>query len=137
VAVSANSSQHGGKKGKNSDKHGFFAAPKVSRGPHSKGRALTADLVRDLYSVCQIQANAYHELDEVCKLFERHLNLMAKFELLSDLHDFYKQGAGDAMASGMSCLLVEDFLDAGDEGAGVKWVPEEDGMGPDTGAPRS
>ena len=35
------------------------------------------------------------------------------------------------MASGMSCLLVEDFLDAGDEGAGIKWVPEADGLGPD------
>ena len=29
------------------------------------------------------------------------------------------------MASGMSCLLVEDFLDSGDEGAGVVWQPAD------------
>ena len=121
------------KKGKGGDGHdkrrGFLVTAKTPKGPRSK-HAPTAELVRDLYSVCQIQANAYHELDEACRTFERHLNVMAKYELLSDLADYYKQGAGD-VAAGMSCLLVEDFLDAGDEGAGVKWVPEEDGMGPD------
>jgi hypothetical protein len=31
----------------------------------------------------------------------------------------------------MSCLLVEDFISAGDEGAGNVWAPPEDGLGPD------
>ena len=35
-------------------------------GPRSKGRSMTSDLVVDLYSMCQIQANAYHKVGMLC-----------------------------------------------------------------------
>lgn len=48
-----------------------------------------------------------------------HLELMAKNELIRDLGDYYKQGAGEPIANAASCLLLEDFIESGDEGAGL------------------
>ena len=44
---------------------------------------------------------------------------MSKYELLGDLHDYHKQGAGDPAAFAMACVLLEEFMRAGDEGAGL------------------
>jgi len=94
-------------------------------------RPLLAQLVADMYSVCQIEANALGRSDHFCSLFEGpHLELLAKNELLRDLGDFYKQGAADKVAFASSCLLLEDFLTAGDAGAGI-------GSGADTAASRA
>jgi hypothetical protein len=76
-----------------------------------------ASLVLGLYKACQIDLNVYGRLDRTCAPFVDHLELMAKAELLIDLDDYYKQGAGEPVAFAASCILLEDFFAAGDAGA--------------------
>jgi hypothetical protein len=89
---------------------------KAQREGSSHGSTPTiAGLAMDLYSTCQIDLNAYHRSDRFCSVFEgEHLELMAKLELITDLSDFYKQGAGDPLAFAASCILLEDFISTGD-----------------------
>jgi len=110
-----------GKKGKKvggGKRHGAAVSPQALAGKKGK-KALSAEIVAALYSACQMQANAYGVVDQFCSLFEGHLNVLAKYELLNDLHDYHKQGAADPVAFVSACALVEDFIAAGDEGAGL------------------
>jgi hypothetical protein len=62
-----------------------------------------------------------------------HLDLLAKYEWLDDLGDWFQQGGGDPRAYAMSCVLLEDFITAAEEGAGLKDVEDEAGDAVRTG----
>jgi hypothetical protein len=79
-----------------------------------------AGLAMDLYSACQVDLNANGRADRFCAVFNSHLELLAKEELITDLSDFYKQGAGDPVAFAASCVLLEDFMTTGDDA--VAWA---------------
>jgi hypothetical protein len=62
-----------------------------------------------------------------------HLDLLAKYEWLDDLGDWFQQGGGDPRAYAMSCVLLEDFITAAEEGSGLKDVEDEAGDAVRTG----
>jgi hypothetical protein len=76
------------------------------------------ELVFDIYDICIIEQDALGRADRLCSLFAGpHIETMAKYELLSDAADYWKQGSGDPIAYAASCTLLEDFFEAGDRGA--------------------
>jgi len=62
-----------------------------------------------------------------------HLDLLAKYEWLDDLGDWFQQGGGDPRAYAMSCVLLEDLITAAEEGSGLKDVEDEAGDAVRTG----
>ena len=77
-----------------------------------------SEIVFDIYDICIIEQDALGRADRLCSLFAgHHIETMAKYELLSDAADYWKQGSGDPIAYAASCTLLEDFFEAGDRGA--------------------
>lgn len=83
----------------------------------------TAAVVADIYELCQIEASAQNILDSICSLFSgmfkgdarpnpNHYLLMRKQEIIHDVADYYKKGAGSEVAYTMACVLLEDMFAA-------------------------
>ena len=78
-------------------------------------------LLSSAYDMCVVEQDALGRADRWCSLFHgRHLETLAKYELLHDIEDYWKQGAGDPLAFAASCVLLEDMIEAGDLGGGLK-----------------
>ena len=79
-----------------------------------------SDLLSSAYDMCVVEQDALGRGDRWCSLFHGpHLETLAKYELLHDVEDYWKQGAGDPLAFAASCVLLEDMIEAGDWGAGL------------------
>ena len=66
------------------------------------------------YDMCVVEQDALGRGDRWCSLFQGpHLETLAKYELLHDVEDYWKQGAGDPLAFAASCVLLEDMIEAG------------------------
>lgn len=75
----------------------------------------TIGVAADVFELCQIDAVVRGDLTRFCSLFQGHVPLMRKLELMHDTGDWFKKGpGGDDVTTGMACVLLEDFFEAAD-----------------------
>ena len=92
-------------------------AAEDERAVRSKRLPGITELVAAAYDMCVVEQDALGRSDRFCSLFiGPHLETMAKYELLSDAADYWKQGAGDPIAYAASCVLLDDLIAKGDAG---------------------